>query len=215
MVPSHPDRNSASSSHTEPRLVSRRRTLDPHSNPYLGEFEAAYSAHPGGWMLYELRSGMVRDYAWAVPDEEAIRILVEHSPLVEVGAGLGYWAALIADRGGDVVCYETNPDPSSNGFISDKGPWFDIYVGGPASAADHPDRTLFLCWPPYQDPFAYETLCAYRGDRFIYVGEYVGGSCADDDFFAALEECWEDVYCHWIPRFPGMYDHLTVYRRKR
>src|SRR3954447_23075729 len=42
-------------------------------------------------------------YAWAVPNEEAIDVLVEHSPLIEVGAGRGYWARLAAEAGADII----------------------------------------------------------------------------------------------------------------
>ena len=36
----------------------------------------------------------------------------EHSPLVEVGAGTGYWAALLRGRGARVFAYDRDPPPA-------------------------------------------------------------------------------------------------------
>ncbi|CAM9829753.1 unnamed protein product [Choristocarpus tenellus] len=47
-------------------------------------------------------------YAWAIPDERALRIIGHFGPIVEVGCGLGYWARLLRDRGVDVTAYDRN-----------------------------------------------------------------------------------------------------------
>ena len=40
------------------------------------------------------------------------------------------------------------------------------------AARGHRERTLVLCWPPYDDDAAsYAVLRAYRGDTLIYIGE--------------------------------------------
>lgn len=196
-------------------VVTRTRVLEPGSNPYLDEFRSVVESGTEGWVRFELRLPMVLEYAWAVPDEEAIRHLVSHGPLVELGCGLGYWAALVADRGGDIIAYDATLDPSQNQYVSDRGPWFDVRIGGPLAAADHPDRTLFLCWPPFDDTFAFDALSAYQGDTLIYVGEGPGGCTGDDIFHLLLEEEWEQVDWYQIPRFPTMHDSMYIYRRKR
>ena len=38
-------------------------------------------------------------YAFAVPSEEALALLASHAPIVEMGCGTGYWAALLRQRG--------------------------------------------------------------------------------------------------------------------
>ena len=35
----------------------------------------------------------------------------------------------------------------------------------------HPDRTLFLSWPPHGQDIGARTVLAYQGKRVIYVGE--------------------------------------------
>lgn len=41
---------------------------------------------------WRARDVLVRDYAWAIPNHEAIEACAALSPIVEVGAGSGYWA---------------------------------------------------------------------------------------------------------------------------
>lgn len=201
---------------TDPRpvvdVVKRSRFLEKGSNPYLDRFEKLQAVY--GWVRYEERLSLVREFAWALPDEEAIQLVASYSPIVEIGCGLGYWAALVEDRGGDVVAYDACLDPDSNIYVSDSGAWVDVRIGGPLAAAQHPDRALFLCWPPYDDTLAFDSLAAYRGDTVIYVGEGEGGCTGDDMFHILLSEEWERVADHRIPRFAGINDTLTVYRRR-
>ena len=42
---------------------------------------------------------MLRNHhAWSVPSDAALRILASHAPLLELGAGTGYWASLLKQR---------------------------------------------------------------------------------------------------------------------
>lgn len=43
------------------------------------------------------------------------------------------------------------------------------------AAALHPDRTLFLSWPPHGQDVGTRILLAYNGNRLIYVGDGRGG----------------------------------------
>lgn len=178
---------------------------------------------------YEARRKSVSHYAWAVPTEDAIRRIIECGPVVEIGAGSGYWASLIAQLGGDVVAYDQY-EPSENKDYPFEQGWFKVDEGGPEKAAEHSDRALFLCWPPYAMSFAFECLKAYQGDTVIFVGEGTGGCTGDDDFFQAIGEDtyslsdsatrkgaddWEEVECVTIPQWEGLHDHMTIYRRKK
>ena len=52
-----------------------------------------------------------RAYAWAVPSHEALSAIAEASPrgVVEIGAGTGYWAYELRDRGVSVAAYDIAP----------------------------------------------------------------------------------------------------------
>ena len=99
-----------------------------------------------------------RTFAWGVPTSEALQAIAVHSPrgVVEIGAGTGYWAGLLAERHGlQVHAYDVAPTHhgSLNGFHALRGlgnalPFHPVERGGAARAQRHPECTLLLCWPP-------------------------------------------------------------------
>jgi len=193
-------------------------------------------------------------YSWAVPTDEALDAIAEWGPIVEVGAGTGYWAHLLEARGVDIVAYDLNP-PGTRKLLpdhvleqlpkdkrppwhSDQRPLFDVQHGGAPVAALHPDRTLLLVWPCYNDPMAaiaVENHVAAGGKRLIYVGEGADG-CTGDERFHTLRGCgcW-CLACHGgypdadhsqgcgvsalyrevdtveLPNWPGIHDQLYRY----
>ena len=58
------------------------------------------------------RESFTQRYAFAIPSEEALTTIAELGPILEVGAGTGYWAYELAKCGADVVA--TDPQPSGN-----------------------------------------------------------------------------------------------------
>lgn len=162
-------------------------------------------------------------YSWAVPDERAIEILAQYSPLVEIGAGTGYWARLVKDQGGQVFAFDSrfnySPEDYRNIFGPDSPtrPYHPITPGGPEDAGKYPDCTLFLCWPPYAESMAADALKAHwraGGKRIIYIGEGRGGCTGDDTFHRLLEKCYNEIDYYYIPQWWGMHDSLHVYERK-
>lgn len=188
------------------------------SNPYLDEFLAApvdevFSGFEFGrmerWLARGERERLRTKYAYAIPDDAAVRGLVELSPSVEIGAGTGYWASLVFAAGGDIVCYDVAP--YKNHWV--EGRWHPVNVGGPESAAKHPYRALFLCWPPYDKPMAVEALAAYQGRHVVYIGEGQGGCTGDDSFHDALEKGWRELRVLPLWQFGGIHDQMFVYER--
>jgi hypothetical protein len=117
--------------------------------------------------LHDVRRAAASRYAWAIPNDRALDALAALSPIVEIGAGTGYWAALLASRGADVVAYDIDLPGPGNHWHQESYLYFPVQVGGVEMAAKHPDRTLFICWPPYRpaehmrlvapdDPFNWE-----------------------------------------------------------
>ena len=76
------------------------------------------------------------------------------------------------------------------------------------------DRTLFICWPPYDTPMANDILNRYKGDHFIYIGEGDGGCTGDEDFFKTLDEEWEEIDLFPIPNFHAINDWMWIYKRR-
>jgi hypothetical protein len=96
---------------------------------------------------HSVRRAACDRYAWAIPSNEALDALVKLSPLVEIGAGAGYWARLLHERGANVVAFDNTL--TDNHWHDETGVWYPVLQGGIEQAAEFPDHTLFLCWPPY------------------------------------------------------------------
>jgi len=174
-------------------------------NPYLDEFNIfRCDEYPG----FPHRKKLIDKYAWAVPNDAAIRVLIEHSPIIEIGAGAGYWAWMITQADGDVLAFDKWLRPKPERM------WFDVQTGDASVLAHYPERTLFLCWPEYGRPQAADCLKVYEGKWFIYVGEGCEGCNGDREFWSLLHKGWQQVQVIEIPQYYALHDTMVVYRRK-
>ncbi|HEY9555824.1 MAG TPA: hypothetical protein VIR58_03755 [Acidimicrobiales bacterium] len=134
----------------------------------------------------------MRRYAYGVPTEEALDAIAAVSPagVVELGAGSGYWARLLHERGVDVVAYDRWPPPSSdNRFVDDVTPWFPVRSGDETVVAGHADRTLLLVWPTKNEVWPADALTRFHaagGTTVVFVGEGPGGRTGDNVLHALL-----------------------------
>jgi hypothetical protein len=160
-----------------------------------------------------MRDTHVRRWAWAVPNDAALDAIAALSPIVEVGAGGGYWAKLLRERGATIDCYDAQPYPLFNYQVARSH--VAVAKGGPERALrHHPDRTLLLCWPSYANPWAEQALELHRGEHVAYVGEGPGGCTGTDHFHELLDELCEEVQAVEIPQWPGLHDWLSIWRRR-
>lgn len=183
-------------------------------NPYLERFEEVMRrprpAIPD-LSLLTARHELVTEFAWAVPNEAALAALAALSPILEIGAGSGYWAWLLRERGAVVHACDVTVGAGNN--WGHRKTWTRVDEGDEATVDEHPECTLFLCWPP-GGVLAAAAVRRYRGARVAYVGEGRGGSTATPEFFDELERHWVEVQQVDIPRWEGMRDALHVYRRR-
>jgi hypothetical protein len=197
------------------------KSKDKVENPY---FEA-YKKHQcdESEMIEKLMTGfnarkhLCHQYAWAVPNEEALQLLVKFSPIIEIGAGSGYWAFLAQQMGADIFCFDKLPPTkgsTKNHFHPNMEPYVPVFEGGPETLLKYPERTLFMCWPPYSDPMAHECLKNYRGNHILYVGEGGGGCTGDDAFWERIDKEWDESDSIMIPQWWGIHDYMCVFTRK-
>jgi hypothetical protein len=187
-------------------------------NPYLSFFQAlpvSFRRNPSDplssmelampeWL--RLKSAIATHFAWAVPTDEAIDLIRSYgSSVIEIGCGSGYWAWLMQQAGINVIAIDSIPPPFS---------WHTVEPGDELVVALHPDKTLFLCWPPWGSAMAYRALINYTGSNVIYVGEWLGGS-ADLWFFARLNRDFEAIAASAIPQWFMRNDSLIVFRRRK
>ncbi|MFJ9367470.1 hypothetical protein ACIRRA_24025 [Nocardia sp. NPDC101769] len=144
-------------------------------------------------------------YAYAVPAPETLAWIAEFSsgrPIVELGAGRGYWAMQLASLGLSVDAYDSEPpDQTENVSFPDaagqRAVWHHVGDLGQFSArvASRGDHVLFLCWPPgWGNTMASAALSEFEsagGERLVFIGEPKGGKTGDDAFFDALSARWE------------------------
>jgi hypothetical protein len=199
---------------------------DNHENEYYAHFRSIQGSDDGNennfnyvktGSLFEKRMSLSARYSWAIPKSGALRLIARYAPIVEMGAGTGYWAKLLRDMKVDVVAYDINPpskDPQSNTYHGGNETWTQVLRGEPRDLRHHADRTLFLCWPPYDTRMAYDCLCHYKGKRLIYIGEGHGGCTGDDMFHNLLEQEWGEVLDIGVPQWWAIHDRLWLYQRK-
>ena len=177
----------------------------------------------------DLRWRYCNRYTMAVPDPETVAFVARFlAPrAVEVGAGTGYWAWLMAQLGIDMLAYDiAPPDRSTTNshhspydfeactFLGELRETFaPVQVGGEEVLVRHAERTLFLCWPPYRSLMALQCLKIYTGQRLVYLGEGRGDSCATNAFFDRLRKDWHEIEHHWPVLWYRMNDRVTVYER--
>lgn len=176
------------------------------------------------------RHDLCGKYAWAIPDPAALAFVAEHcSPrAIEIGAGTGYWAWQLSQLGVDIVVYDKAPPQlvTSNHWHSPRDDkrgklsgetrtvFFAVRKGTHTVLAKHTDRTLFLCWTPYNTNMAFDCLKNYQGKRLVFIGESEGGCTGDDAFFELLDKEWEEIASHQIVQWSGLHDSIAVYERK-
>lgn len=141
-------------------------------------------------------------YAYAIPSPETITWAAQFSdsrPLVESGAGRGYWAQQLSLAGLTVEAFELEPpDRVENvSFPRTEGQenvWYPVEAVGALRFEDRSGHVLLLCWPPgWGNTMASDALTSFEnvgGQRLIYIGEPKGGKTGDNEFFDALSARW-------------------------
>ena len=184
-------------------------------NPYFEEVAGGVTvgSDRASWSekavdLLERREELVEEYSWAIPNREAIETIVEYEPIVEVGAGTGYWAWCIDQLGGVVAATDAEPPEATYRHVAS----YDARRRVNAMVADELDAALLLVWPPYDNPMAADALEAYPGETVIYVGEGRGGCTGDKRFHRLLHEDWQLTETVDTPTYLGLHDRLEVWR---
>ena len=151
------------------------------------------------WMAQaEVGEELVNKYAWATPNDQAMRILKHFSPLVEIGCGANaYWLKLMQRQAGiDIIGYDVNLEQGGT-IVTDNSTKMDkkkrkgsdqssrIRQGGPdvLSLEENAKRTLFLCYPDEDDQEPEEDDDQddgnYDDDREPHAPTSMGWRCLD------------------------------------
>jgi len=199
------------------KALARAKGVRAGENPFLELFRHLMASSPSPLLdLAERRRELASLFSWAIPTDAALELLSKHAPLVECGAGMGYWLALLRARGVDAIGYDRSRPGRKNAYHrSIRRPWTEIRRQSSVKAARrHRDRSLVLCWPPYDDDAAsYQALRAYRGNVVIHIGERDEGATGSVRFHRELALNWTLAEELELPHWPRLQDRLMVYRR--
>jgi hypothetical protein len=157
--------------------------------------------------------GLAQRFAYVLPQPHLLDVIRRYSPLVELGAGTGYWAYLLRLAGADVIAYDIAPlgGRRPNRYHSDVRPWTEVRYGDVNALSKHIGRSLFLCWPPRFSNL-WESLRFYRGEFVLYIGDR--GVRTPE--LAALDRDFALVETHpavAMDTAPGTRVQLSVWRR--
>jgi len=154
---------------------------------------------------------IIARYSEAVPTKAAIQHLAALGPIIEVGAGGGYWAKLLRDVGGDVIVTDAEA-ANANGWYRDLKPWTDVQQADAVGAvSQHEDRVIFSCWPPRPNGYMTDVLDTATQKTLALVTDGCGGY-REDSMYDRLERSWTLSETVDIPRWPGRCDRLMTWR---
>ncbi len=107
--------------------------------------------------LRVIGESLVHKYSWAIPDNQALKIIKNFAPIIELGAGNGYWSSLLRQMSVDIIAYDREVDSSTCHT--------EVLKGSPKVLKDakHKDRTLMLCYPDEDSTLSLEALKFYDG----------------------------------------------------
>jgi hypothetical protein len=194
-------------------------------NPYLSKLIKIIdeNSHLGRLdlrsMILSHRNDFVSEYSFTIPYYGVLKTVAAYSPIVEIGAGSGYWARCLGEIGADIIAYDTFPPGEqspwewykANSWFDDS--WYNIIEGDESAAAHHPDRALFMAWPVPDNPMAYNALMNYKnagGKTLIYIGDPHPASSGDRHFYDLLYR-HREIENISLYSWPGINEKLLIY----
>mmetsp|Transcript_28570 Transcript_28570/g.62140 ORF Transcript_28570/g.62140 Transcript_28570/m.62140 type:complete len:754 (+) Transcript_28570:44-2305(+) len=200
----------------------------------VGQFACSGGFDVSEMNIMQMESVSIRNQrAWSVPTPEALRLIADQGPLIEVGAGNGLWASLLKDNFDcDILCFDTpkwdarfgaEDEPGVDQMMGDR--LKIVQFGGPEKIEENSERTLVLMWPDYKGAgrFASSCLKEYKGEKLILVGEWFGstyglvrqwGQSFSKDFVESVEEDFTLETTLKLPCWPMAADCVMLWRRR-
>jgi len=167
--------------------------------------------------LREVRKAFIRNWGFSIPCAECVAALrALDAPLVEIGAGSGYWVALLRAAGLDVIGADV-ANAGEGDYGSGLGRVCPIEaLDGPQAVAAYPERDVFCSWPTPDNDWAVVAARALgTGRAFALIGDGPAGDIGTPELYAELAANFKQVAEVAIPRFPRVQDRLTIHRKVR
>jgi hypothetical protein len=154
-----------------------------------------------------LRRIYVRYYSWGVLSTVVLEIIQEYSPILEVGAGNGYWAYEMLRHGIDVVATDNHSE-----LVDEFEPfrnWMKVEdLDAVGAIQQYRGRALLMCWP---HGYALDAVEEYGNledsHTIIVIGEKCnfdrdmngeGPGCVTDDPFGGVNKDKDSQLMHEV-----------------
>lgn len=194
-------------------------------NPYLIEFAENIRSNrdPFNVGLYHKRWSSIRKYGFAVPTYEAIATIDSccihpyADNIIEIGAGTGYWTYLLQQLNRRTRAFDPAPGGTTRSPYSFWKSWARVEKDDHTVLHRLPEAksaVLVMIWPDYDVDWPAQALEAFPGQVLVYIGEGFGGCTGNERFHDILAKDWKAMDSKRIPQWPGIHDHLEIYRRK-
>jgi hypothetical protein len=199
---------------TTPRASLGRCTSVAPSCAVDDPFEAALRALTDSPDDGDARLALAQRFSYVIPDAQSLAMLGGLGPIVEIGAGTGYWASRLIAHGVDFVAFDQAPPDGEapNRYHAPTPTFAEVRRGDQTVLRDHPDRALFLCWPPLFSSLG-DCLTYYAGNTIACIGD--GGHRT-----ARIQSLNTDFACvavhpvHAIDPAPDAIAALSIWRRR-
>jgi hypothetical protein len=165
------------------------------------------------------REDYIEKFGFSLLCFDAIEAIRPYAPLVELGAGSGYWSYELQKFGVDVVATDEMGELFYSFRKGGQTRWAEKYVeieklNAVEAIRKYPNRVPLIVWPSLGEPWAADALDIYTGNVVIYFGEGHGNACADDRFHETLDQRFADQRFVKMPHFWGCYDRWLVIAHK-
>jgi hypothetical protein len=185
--------------------ISKTFQIEPttHSLSSLAYHETPAPSIIGEWRD-SCRDVLCNLYSYATLSTDAIAqlkaVLVARNihSIIELGAGTGYMAKVLADHGLVVDAFDINPpNHSMNEYHGQTDTFYPVKAGTVDCLRGRKivNEALLLCYPPPQSEMAHDALKAYAesgGQCLIHVGE-IAGLTGSASFEAMLKNNFECI----------------------
>jgi hypothetical protein len=156
---------------------------------------------------------LAQRYAYVFPSDFTLAMLAGLGPLVELGAGTGYWAHRLRSIGVDIAAFDQAPvdGERANRYHAPTRPWTRVEQGDQTVLSGHADRALFLCWPPVFSSLG-DCLTYYHGNTVACIGDGGYRTAKLDHLHEAFTKV-ATVAVLALDPYPGVRPQLTIWKR--
>jgi hypothetical protein len=135
-------------------------------------FRQSLDAVGDGEAASDALTTLAQRYSYVFPDDRSLSALSAIAPLVEMGAGTGYWAYRLRALGVDIVaCDQAPPDGDRpNRYHARTPAWTEVIAADHTILTRYSNRALVLCWPPLFSSLG-ECLSYYSGNIVAVIGD--------------------------------------------